>query len=92
MLGKLRSMSLGIPGSKGLFSLLQTGITCSKANRMHLTSTTKAHLQDFEHLAHDLRQCHASITELVPDKPIVLGQWMPLGKEWAVLCHHPQHS
>ena len=48
-------MSLGIPGSKGLFSLLQTDITCSKANRMCLTSTMKTHLQDFEHLAHDLQ-------------------------------------
>ena len=48
-------MSLGIPGSKGLFSLLQTGITCSKANWMHLTSAMKTHLRDFEHLAHDLR-------------------------------------
>ena len=54
-LGELRSMSLGIPGSKSLFSLLQTGITCSKANQMCLTSAMKAHLQDFEHLAHDLR-------------------------------------
>ena len=51
MLGKLQSMSLGTPGSKGLFSLLQTGITHSKANQMHLTSTMKAHLQDFECLA-----------------------------------------
>ena len=48
-------MSLGIPGSKGLFSLLQTGITHSKANQMCLTSAMKAHLQDFEHLAHDLQ-------------------------------------
>ena len=54
-LGELRSMSLGIPGSKGLFSLLQTGITCSKANRMRLTPAMKAHPQDFEHLAQDLR-------------------------------------
>ena len=52
-------MSLGIPGSKGLFSLLQTGITHSKANRIRLTSAMKAHLQDFEHLAHDLQQRHA---------------------------------
>ena len=54
-LGELRSMSLGIPGSKGLFSLLQTDITHSKANQMHLTSAMKAHLQDFNCLAHDLR-------------------------------------
>ena len=48
-------MSLGTLGSKDLFSLLQTGITCSKASQMRLTSTMKAHPQDFEHLAHDLR-------------------------------------
>ena len=54
MLGKLQSMSLGTPGSKGLFSLLQTGFTCSKANRMRLTPAMKAHPQDFEHLAQDL--------------------------------------
>ena len=74
MLGELRSMSLGIPGSKGLFSLLQTGITHSEANRIHLTSAMKAHLQDFEHLAHDLWQCPASVAdESVPEKPNALG-------------------
>ena len=73
MLGELQSMSLGIPGSKGLFSLLQTGITCSEANRTRLTPTMKAHPQDFEHLAQDLRQRPASIAELVPDKPVALG-------------------
>ena len=72
MLGKLQSMSLGILGSKGLFSLLQTGITCSEANQIHLTATMKAHLQDFEHLAHDLWQHHTSIAELVPDEPVVM--------------------
>ena len=55
MLGKLQSTSLGTLGSKGLFSLLQTRITCSKVNQICLTTAMKAHLQDFEHLAHDLR-------------------------------------
>ena len=70
---KLQSMSVKILGSKGLFSLLQTGITCSEANRICLTTAMKAHLQDFEHLAHDLRQCHTSIAELVMDEPVALG-------------------
>ena len=66
-------MSLGILGSKGLFSLLQTGITCSEANWIRLTAAMKTHLQDFKHLAHDLRQCHTSIAELVPDEPVAFG-------------------
>jgi len=73
MLGKLQSMSLGILGSKGLFSLLQTGITHSKANWICLTTDMKAHLQDFEHMAHDLWQCHTSIAELVLNEPVALG-------------------
>ena len=73
MLGKLQSMSLGTLGSKGLFSLLQTGITHSEANWICLTSAMKAHLQDFECLAHDLWHHHTSIAELVPDKPVTLG-------------------
>jgi hypothetical protein len=73
VLGELRSMSLGVPGSKGLFSLLQTGITYSEANRIRLTPAMKAHLADFEHLAQDLRHRHTSIAELVPDTPVALG-------------------
>ena len=73
MLDKLQSMSLEILGSKGLFSLLQTGITCSKANQIRLTTAMKAHLQDFECLAHNLRHRHTSFAKLVLDKPVTLG-------------------
>ena len=60
-------MSLGILGSKSLFSLLQTGITHSKANGMRLTAAMKAHL------AHDFQRHPTSIAESVPDKHVALG-------------------
>ena len=40
----------------------------------------KAHLQDFECLDHDLRQCHTSIAELVLDEPVALGPVDALGE------------
>jgi hypothetical protein len=73
VLGELRSMVLAIPGSKGLFSLLQTGFRYTEKNRIRITPAIRAQLLDFEHLARDLGSRPTKIAEIVPDIPASLG-------------------
>jgi hypothetical protein len=48
ILGELRSMSIGVPGSKGLFSTLQTALQFTEANRIRVTPEMHDQLADFE--------------------------------------------
>jgi len=73
VLGELRSMSLGIPGSRGLFSLLQEGFRHSDRHRIRITRAMRDQLDDFEHLAHDLSSRPTALAELVPDHPVAVG-------------------
>jgi hypothetical protein len=71
LLGELRSMALGIPGSAGLFSLLQQALTaalCSK-NRVKLNSMTRSHIRDLLLLAQDVEARPTRIAELFPKSP-----------------------
>jgi len=54
ILGELRSMAIGIPGSRGLFSLLQNEIKFSDQGRIRLTTAMVDQLSDFEYLANSL--------------------------------------
>ena len=80
VLGELRSMSLGIPGSRGLFSLLQDGLKHTDQNRVRLTQAMKDQLLDFEYLTNDLAKRPTSISELVPDHPVAVGPHDASGK------------
>ena len=73
ILGELRSMSIGIPGSRGLFSLLQEGLRHSDKYRIRITPQMRDMLDDFEHLAHSLSDRPTEIAELVPDHPVAVG-------------------
>jgi hypothetical protein len=66
-------MVLGISGSKGLFSLLQTGFKYSDKNRIRITPAIRAQLDDFEYLARDLGSRPTHLSEIVPDVPAALG-------------------
>jgi len=55
ILGKLCSMSIGIPGSQGLFSLLQNEIKFVDSGRIRVTSHMRDQLDNFEHLAKSLK-------------------------------------
>ena len=47
-------MSIGIPGSRGLFSLLQEGLRHSDKYRIRITPQMRDMLEDFEHLTQSL--------------------------------------
>jgi hypothetical protein len=72
-LGELRSMVLAIPGGRGLFSTLQTGIKHSDRHRVRIDSHVRAQLDDFEFLARDLHSRPTRLAELVPDSPSTIG-------------------
>lgn len=72
-LGELRSMALGIPGSRGLFSLLQEGLRHTDKYRIRITPAMRDMLSDFEHLSNTLAERPTELSELVPDHPIALG-------------------
>ena len=76
VLGELRSMSIAIPGAKGLFSLLQEAFRHEETGRHRLRLTGKLHsfLQDFRWLASDIAARPTRIAELIPDLlPATLG-------------------
>ena len=73
VLGELRSMSIGIPGSRGLFSLLQEGLRHTDRHRIRITPEMRDQLDDFEHLASTVRSRPTELAEIVPDHPIALG-------------------
>jgi hypothetical protein len=54
ILGELRSMSIGVPGSKGLFSTLQAAFRHTEQNRVRITPAMHDQLADFEHLLVDV--------------------------------------
>jgi len=73
ILGELRSMSIGIPGSRGLFSLLQEGLRHTDQHRIRLTNEIIDQLSDFEYLANELSSRPTSLAEIVPDHPVAIG-------------------
>ena len=73
ILGELRSMAIGIPGSRGLFSALQHGFRHTDRYRISLNENIRDALADFEWLARDLAHRPTSIAELVPDHPVAVG-------------------
>ena len=73
VLGELRSMSIGIPGSRGLFSLLQEGFRHADKYRIRITPAMRHQLDDFEWLANDLASRPTELAEIVPDHPVAVG-------------------
>jgi hypothetical protein len=73
VLGELSSMTLAIPGGRGLFSLLQSGLKHRDRYRIGITPAIRAQLDDFEYLARDLGSRPTSLSEIVPGMPAALG-------------------
>jgi hypothetical protein len=71
LMGELRSMALGIPGSAGLLSLLQNELKQALQNRrrVHLKPATKSHIRDILALAGDLARRPTRLAELFPTHP-----------------------
>ena len=79
ILGELRSMSLAIPGSRGLFSHMQEALRHREGHphrgkpRLSLHAGVHDALQHFRLLHHDLTRRPTRLYELVPLPPTVIG-------------------
>jgi hypothetical protein len=75
LLGELRSMVVGIPGVKGLFSVLQEALRtkCDHGSIITLSSAVYHILTDFRWLAQDLTRRPTRIAEIPNTKPDTLG-------------------
>jgi hypothetical protein len=73
VLGELRSMSLGIPGARGLFSTLQQALRVPEARHIRLTASVHDFMDDFRHLAQTLSQRPTRISEVMPQQPGAIG-------------------
>ncbi len=73
ILGELRSMSLALPGTRGLFSSLQAALRSSDGKRLRLTKSFHDALADFEWIRKDLADRPTRMQELVPTAPTLVG-------------------
>ena len=81
LLGELRSMTLAIPGSRGLFSHMQEALRhCDTTQRLSLHRGVHDALSDFRLLHQDLARRPTRLYELVPLTPTVDGAHDASGK------------
>ena len=73
ILGKLRFVSVAIPGSGGLFSALQWAQNQAKGNRVRINRFVRDSLSAFGRLAASLCQRPTYLAEIVPQAPTLLG-------------------
>ena len=72
MLGKLQFVSTAIPGSAGLFSVLQLVHIKAKGNRVRVNRLVREHLQEFARLASGLCERPTYLAEITPEDPAYL--------------------
>jgi hypothetical protein len=73
-LGELRSMVLALPGGRGLFSTLYTGITSiTHQKRVRISRPIRDSLSDFFALATDLCNRPTRLGEIVDSVPVAFG-------------------
>ena len=73
ILGKLRFVSVAIPGSAGLFSALQLALQKANGNRIRITKSLRSHIDAFSILASSLCHRPTHLAEVVPQEPTLLG-------------------
>jgi hypothetical protein len=73
VLGELRSMSIALPGARGLFSALQLALSRASGSRINLTKGVHAALADFKWILDDIAAGPTRIAELIPLLPSALG-------------------
>jgi hypothetical protein len=74
IVGEFRSMAIAIPGSRGLFSLLQEALRHQTEGRIRLSRGVHDTLDDLRWLAHDLSARPTRLHEIVPQPdPELLG-------------------
>ena len=73
LLGELRSMSPALPGTCGLFSVLQQALSRGDSKRVRLNQHVYDTAADFTHLLDSLARRPHRLHELVPTLPIAIG-------------------
>ena len=73
ILGELRSMTVALLGSRGLFSHLQSALRTVQKGRIRVTRHVKATLDDFRWLAANLDSRPTRLQELAATSPAVFG-------------------
>ena len=73
ILGELRSMSIALPASRGLFSSLQSAIRTRQGTRLRLDKGFHDALNDFRWIHQDLAKRPTRLQELVPVAPTLVG-------------------
>lgn len=73
ILGKLRFVSMAIPGSAALFSALQLASKRAGKNRVRIDSAVRSSLDGFCRLAASLCERPTHLAEVVPQDPSLLG-------------------
>lgn len=73
LLGELRSMSMALPGSRGLFSHLQQALQSRVGTRIRLTAAFHNALNDFRWIQTQLATRPTRLYELVPTAPTLTG-------------------
>ncbi len=73
LLGELRSMSPALPGSRGLFSLLQAALSKADRNRVRVSPHVWHMASDFRAIADTLVSRPTRLRELVPMTPTYIG-------------------
>lgn len=73
LLGELRSMSPALPGSRGLFSLLQAALSKADRNRVRITPHVWHMASDFRAIADTLAARPTRLRELAPTMPTYMG-------------------
>jgi hypothetical protein len=96
VLGELRSMAIAIPGSHGMFSLLQEALRRQADKRLRLSRGVHDCLDDFRWLFANLSERPTRLYELVPQpEPVLLGAgdacgrgmggvWFPVANDLSV--------
>ena len=73
LLGELRSMSPALPGTRGLFSVLQEALRHTDAHRIRITTRIQDMALDFLHLVDSVYERPTRLQELVPTAPSDIG-------------------
>jgi hypothetical protein len=93
LLGELRSMSPALPGSRGLFSILQAALSKADRNRVRITPQVWHMAEDFRAIATTLGNRPTRLRELIPTAPAYVGacdacQW-GMGGVWFSTTGNP---
>ena len=73
ILGKLRFVSVAIPGTGSLFTALQGALTKANGNRIRITRQLRDHIQAFASLAASLSSRPTHLAEIIPQDPSFVG-------------------